>query len=133
VQRLPTESPVRGCVLRPYGLHDMETAGGSDEGHEFSVVPFAEPCTYCLYWMNLEIAIGIVATCLPTLPGLRKISPVNPLVNSARGIFLRGPSSSAEPLHLGGIFKSPEEGSLHQSETRSIIDVVYKPGEIVVI
>lgn len=55
---------------------------------------FAVMITTELYWMNLEITLGLIACCLPNLPGLLKNVSVSQAIHSLRGRVKLNSSSS---------------------------------------
>ncbi|KAF2740385.1 hypothetical protein EJ04DRAFT_424927, partial [Polyplosphaeria fusca] len=47
-----------------------------------------------MYWMNLEITLGLLACCLPNLRGLLRSSSISKAITSVRGLLSLGSSST---------------------------------------
>jgi hypothetical protein len=62
-----------------------------------------------LYWMNLEITLGLLACCLPSFRGLMKSSSVSKVVSSFRGLLSLGSSSTlVSEIGSKGSHQEPE-------------------------
>jgi hypothetical protein len=68
-----------------------------------------------LWWCMLEVAIGLIAACLPTLRGLIKMNSADSVLKNVRSYFSLGSSSSTSKLALtkdSRDSKEKSEGSL---------------------
>ena len=80
-----------------------------------------------LYWMMLEITLGLIASCLPTLRGLFKTNSVDSMVKGVRSIFsLRSGSGSGS-----GSFKTKmSKVESHEKEPISVTEYSRGSGSV---
>ncbi|KAF2119247.1 hypothetical protein BDV96DRAFT_642284 [Lophiotrema nucula] len=71
-----------------------------------------------LYWINLEITLGVIACCLPTLRGLFKTKSMESMVNNVRSLFSihsgsRSDSFSKTRSKEDSLAESVKSGAVH--------------------